>query len=162
MIAAIYVAVTFAFYFLSYDAVQFRISEVMILLAFIDPLYAPGLVLGCFIANLLGPYGIIDAVFGSISSIVVLFMIIRTRKRMGNNLKSLTIASLWASALSFIIAYEITFIFGAPESFWFWTLMVAVGEFVVVSLVGVPIFSQIIKKPSVIKQLEISKGYDTE
>jgi hypothetical protein len=42
--------------------------------------------------------------------------------------------------------FEIIVVFGAPESFWFWTAMVAVGEFVVITLAGVPIFSWIIKQ----------------
>ncbi|MBS7527989.1 QueT transporter family protein [Fusibacter paucivorans] len=146
LVAALYVVITFAFYFLSYEAVQFRVSEVMVLLAFIDPLYIPGLVLGCFMANLMGPYGIIDAVFGSFSSLVALLMIYKTRQVLGYNLKGLIVASLWPAIFSFIIAFEITVVFGAPESFWFWTVMVAVGEFVVITLAGVPIFSWIIKQ----------------
>ena len=38
MVAAVYVAFTFALYGLSYQAVQFRFSEQMVFLAFIDPL----------------------------------------------------------------------------------------------------------------------------
>lgn len=157
IVASLYVVITMAFYFLSYEAIQFRISEVMALLAFIDPLYIPGLVLGCFMANLLGPFGIVDAIFGSIASLVSVFMIYRTRKLFGNNLKSLIIASLWPAIFSFIIAFEITVIFGAPESFWFWTLMVAIGEFVVVTIAGVPIFNWIRKNEGIVKLLKFDK-----
>ena len=149
LVAALYVVVTFAFYFLSYQAIQFRVSEIMVLLAFVDPLYIPGLVIGCFMANILGPYGFIDAIFGSFASLVALLAIVKTRKVMGENLKSLIVASLWPAIFSFIIAFEITVVFGAPESFWFWTIMVAIGEFVVISIAGVPIFNWIIKRPNV-------------
>jgi len=153
LVAALYIVITFAFYFLSYDAIQFRVSEVMVLLAFIDPLYIPGLVLGCFMANILGPYGIIDAIFGSFTSLVALFMIAKTRKVLGFNVKSLFISSLWPAVFSFIIAFEVTVIYGAPESFLFWTVMVAIGEFVVITLAGVPIFSWIIKQENLTKML---------
>lgn len=154
LVAALYVVVTFAFYFLSYQAVQFRVSEIMVLLAFIDPLYIPGLVIGCFMANILGPYGLIDAVFGSFASLVALLAIVKTRKIMGENLKGLVFASLWPAFFSFIIAFEITVVFGAPESFWFWTVMVAIGEFVVITLAGVPIFNWILKRPSVKEMIQ--------
>lgn len=157
IVASLYVVITFALYFLSYQAIQFRVSEVMVLLAFIDPLYIPGLVIGCFMANILGPYGLIDAVFGSFASLVSLLMIVQTRKWFGNNLKSLVIASLWPAIFSFIIAFEITVVFGAPESFWFWTLMVAIGEFVVITLAGVPIFNWITKNEGVLKLLRFKK-----
>lgn len=157
MVAAIYVVVTFAFYFLSYEAVQFRVSELMVLLAFIDPFYIPGLVIGCFMANLLGPFGIIDAVFGSFASLVGLLMIVKTRKIFGDSLKGLFIASLWPAIFSFIIAFEITVVMGAPESFWFWTFMVAVGEFVVITVAGVPIFNWIRKNKALVKILEFKK-----
>ncbi len=157
MVAAIYVVITFAFYFLSYEAVQFRISELMVLLAFIDPLYIPGLVIGCFMSNMLGPFGVIDAIFGSIASLLSLLMIVKTKKILGDNFKSLFLASLWPAFFSFIIAFEITVVFGAEESFLFWTMMVAIGEFVVTTLAGVPMFNLIKRNKSVVKILEFKR-----
>ncbi len=157
IVAAIYVVVTFAFYFLSYEAIQFRVSEVMVLLALIDPLYIPGLVIGCFMANLLGPFGLIDAVFGSLASLVSLLMIVQTKRWLGNGLRTLVISSLWPAIFSFIIAFEITVVFGAPESFLFWMVMVAVGEFVVITLAGVPIFNWILKNEPLVKMLKFRR-----
>ena len=54
LIAAIYVVMTLAIAPLSFGMIQIRISEVLMLMAFIDKKYAPGLVLGCFIANCFG------------------------------------------------------------------------------------------------------------
>lgn len=158
VVASLYVVITFAFYFLSYEAVQFRVSEIMVLLAFIDPLYIPGLVIGCFMANILGPFGIIDAIFGSFASFLGLLMIVKTRKWFGNTLKGIVIASLWPAIFSFIIAFEITVVIGAKESFWFWTLMVAIGEFVVITLAGVPIFNWITKNEGLLKLLKFNKS----
>ena len=52
LIAAIYVVMTLAIAPLSFGMIQIRISEVLMLMAFIDKKYAPGLVLGCFIAKM--------------------------------------------------------------------------------------------------------------
>lgn len=64
LIAAIYVVMTLAIAPLSFGMIQIRISEVLMLMAFIDKKYAPGLVLGCFIANCFSPFGMMDVVFG--------------------------------------------------------------------------------------------------
>ncbi len=154
LVASIYAIMTWAFYFVGYNAIQFRLSEILVLLAFFDKKYIPGLVLGCFIANMVSPFGIVDIVFGTFASLMVVVMIALTRKILGFNKKSLYIASLWASVSAFIIAFEIVFIFGAPESFWFWTAMVAIGEFTVVTILGCPIASWIMRSPSVTKKLE--------
>ena len=59
LIAAIYVVMTLAIAPLSFGMIQIRISEVLMLMAFIDKKYAPGLVLGCFIANCFSPFGML-------------------------------------------------------------------------------------------------------
>ena len=153
MVAAVYVAFTFALYGLSYQAVQFRFSELMVFLAFIDPLYIPGLVLGCFIANIFGPFGLVDAVFGSVATLFSVFFIYLSRRYIRHDLTALTVASLWPSVSSLIIAFEIVFIAKAPESYWYWVAMVALGEFLVVTVCGVPVWSLILKKPAWIARL---------
>lgn len=159
VIASLYAVVTWAFYFVGYNAIQFRVSEILVLLAFLDKRYIPGLVLGCIIANFTSPYGIIDIVMGSFASLFVVVMIAITRKMLGFNKVSLFVASLWAAISAFIIAYEIVFIFGAPESFWFWTCMVAIGEFVVVTIVGFPIFAWILSNDDLVKRLSFDHRF---
>ena len=65
IIAAIYAVVTIAIAPFSYGNIQFRISEILVLLAVFDPLYIGGLTLGCLIANILGPNGPMDVIFGT-------------------------------------------------------------------------------------------------
>lgn len=154
IIAALYVALTIASYPLSFGAVQFRVSELMVLLCFFDPFYIIGLTIGCFIANLIGLFGIVDAVFGSFSTLVCTGMVALTAKYLKRTLFSLVIASLWSSIFSFIIAFEIVFIAGAEESFLFWVLWVAVGEFVVITVLGVPLYQYILKKEKLTKLLK--------
>ena len=49
IIAAIYAVITIAIAPLSYMGVQFRIGELLVLLALFDPIYIYGLTLGCLI-----------------------------------------------------------------------------------------------------------------
>lgn len=154
--AALYVALTLAVAPLSYQAVQFRLSEVMVFLAFIDPWYIPGLTLGCFLANLFGPFGLVDAIGGGFATLFSVCMIALTARWGKNLLPSLITASLWPSVSALIIAFEIVFFTGAQESYWYWVMMVAIGEFSVVTVCGVPLLYWMYRKKSqVIDQLTI-------
>ncbi|WDV44859.1 QueT transporter family protein [Clostridiaceae bacterium M8S5] len=158
LIAAVYVVVTITFSFMSYGPVQFRISEIMVFFAFIDPLYIPGLVIGCFVANLFGPFGVIDAIVGSTATFFAVYMISKCRSYIKNTHRALFVASLFPAISSVIIALQI-YVLG-KGSFLFWSTMIAIGELAVVTLVGFPLFSYIFTKPNLVKILTIKDNYD--
>jgi len=70
VVAALYAGLTFAIIPLAYTPVQIRISEVLCILPFFFPTAVPGLFVGCIIANLLSPYGMLDVVAGSLASLI--------------------------------------------------------------------------------------------
>lgn len=70
IVAALYVALTLASYPLSYGPIQFRISEMLILLCFFNKKYTVGLTLGCLIANLFSSVGLIDVVIGTTATLI--------------------------------------------------------------------------------------------
>lgn len=55
---------------LTYGPVQFRFAEALCVLPFLFPTAAPGLFVGCLIANLLSPYGLVDVVCGSAATLI--------------------------------------------------------------------------------------------
>lgn len=65
IVAGLYAGLTIAFHPISYGPLQVRISEALTVLPFLFPAAIPGLALGCAIANLFGPFGLIDVVVGS-------------------------------------------------------------------------------------------------
>ena len=67
VIAALYAVLTYvaAALNLAYGPVQFRFSEALTVLPVFTPAAVPGLALGCFLANLGSPLGIVDWVFGT-------------------------------------------------------------------------------------------------
>lgn len=69
IVAAMYAALTLAGYGFAYGPVQFRFSEVLVVLPFFAPMAAPGLFVGCLIANLFGGFGLLDIVFGSLATL---------------------------------------------------------------------------------------------
>ena len=153
-VCAMYVLFTVGISPISYGMIQFRISEVLVLLTFIDPAYIPSLILGCLISNFFSPFGMVDVLFGTIHTTTFLIMIALTRKVIKKETLSLFISSLWPAIFSFIIAFEITVILrDSSGTFLMWTLWVALGEFVVVTLIGVPLYKYILSRKDIIKLL---------
>ena len=70
IIAAVYAALTVALAPLSYGVMQIRVAEALTVLPYFTPAAIPGLFVGCFIANLLSPYGIVDLICGSLASLI--------------------------------------------------------------------------------------------
>ena len=130
-IAALYAVTTLVIAPLSFGSYQFRISEVLVLLALFDPLYIGGLTLGCFIANMLGPNGIMDVIFGTIATFISVLAVYYTPKIIRNSKSALIIASLWL-----IIGVMLSYLYALPLILTIF--QVALGEFVVVTILGIP------------------------
>lgn len=74
VIAAAYAGLTMLLPGSSYGYTQLRVSEALTVLPFLFPAAAPGLAVGCLIANLLSPYGLIDVVCGTAASALAAFL----------------------------------------------------------------------------------------
>ena len=145
-IAALYAVLTYTLPALAYGPIQFRLSEIMTLLAFIDPFYILPLTLGCAIANLASPFGIVDVVFGRLASFLALSSMSKT--------KNLFIASLWPTFFCFIIGLEIFFLSEEPINFFLVTGQIMLSEFIVVSIIGVLFYKLIEKNEYLINMLK--------
>lgn len=145
MTAALYAALTIAFSSLSYGPIQLRLSEIMVLLAFIDFAYIPGLVIGCIIANIFSPMGFADMAFGSIATFISVLLISKTR--------NLLLSTIYPAIINgIIVALELYFILKLPFLISFGE--VALGEFIVVTCIGYPIFKYILKNKKLIDLLK--------
>ena len=154
IIAALYAAVTIALAPISYGPIQFRVSEVMVLLVFIDNKYLTGLVLGCFLANLISQAGIYDVVFGTLATLIALLLIIAVKKIFGENIKSLFLASLSPVIVNgLIIGWMLSYLYELP--FILTALQVGLGEFGVVSILGVILIRYILNNDKILKLMKI-------
>ncbi len=70
MIAAIYVVLVEVFKPFAYGIMQVRIAEVLTILPFFTPAAIPGLTIGALISNIMGPFGMVDIVFGSLATFI--------------------------------------------------------------------------------------------
>ena len=140
IVAALYVALTYAFSFMSFGEIQFRIAEILMLLCFFNKKYTISLTLGCLIANLFSPYGIVDIVFGTLATCVACVGIMLFNK------KHLFLASLMVPIGNIIVGIEIAIINSFTLVPALLTILwIFIGEFVVVSIIGVPLFKLLLK-----------------
>ncbi|MCI2062601.1 MAG: QueT transporter family protein [Eubacteriaceae bacterium] len=81
VIAAVYAVLTVILSPISYGPIQLRVSEALTILPAFTPAAVPGLFLGCLIANLMSPVGIIDIVCGSAASLAAAYCSYRLRNK---------------------------------------------------------------------------------
>ena len=138
-------------------AIQFRVAEVLTILAVFTPAAIPGLTVGCIIANIsslsvLGPY---DMIFGSLASLIaaVLMYLLRSKR-----LFKLPVASALMPALAngILVGFEIEFFF-VEGGFHFGDFLfqggcVALGELGVLFVLGLPL-ARLIEKQGFDKKL---------
>lgn len=130
VIAALYVAFTLASYPLSFDQIQFRISEILILLCFFRKDFIFGLTIGCAIANCFSTLGPIDIAFGTAATFLACLGITFSRH---------LIVAIFFPVITnaFLVAWELQIALGLP--YWVSVGWVALGEFTVMA-VGYAIF----------------------
>ena len=79
VIAALYAALTIFIMPLSYGVMQFRVSEAMTALPMFTPAAVPGLFVGCMLANIVSPVGLVDVVIGSAATLIAAVLTYKLR-----------------------------------------------------------------------------------
>lgn len=149
IIAAAYVALTFASMPLAYGMIQFRVSEVLTLLCFYNKRYRYALILGCFIVNLFSPLGWYDVVFGTLATAFAVYFIPKC--------KNIFVASLFPTLSNIIVGLELYFLFG-DASLPVTVGSVMAGEFAVVTVIAVPLFLTLQKRTSFLRLIEADQN----
>ncbi len=125
-------------------AVQFRISEALMMLTLFSPTAIYGLTVGCAVANILGGLPI-DILIGSFATLIAGILIYKTRHI---QIKNFPVLSLFFPALcnGIIVGAEIQLFF-IGEFTWISFLtqagLVALGELGVAFIVGIPLYYSI-------------------
>lgn len=138
-------------------AVQFRVSEILTILAVFTPAAIPGLTVGCIIANIssLSTLGSYDMIFGSLASLIAALLMYLFRNVRWFTLPVLS-ALMPALINGIIVGFEIEFFF-VEGGFHFADFLlqgglVALGELGVLIVLGLP-FAKIIEKQRLDKKL---------
>ena len=139
VVAGLYAALTLALGFISYGPIQFRIAEVMTLLPLFGKEYILSLTIGCFLANVIGPYGLPDIILGTLATFISVYAIYLTGKTIKNYKFKLIIASIWPTLFNgVIVGWMLNKLYGLPLVLSM--IQVALGELVVITCIGVPLF----------------------
>ena len=135
IVAALYVVLTLLSYPFSYGMIQFRISEALMLLCCYDKKYTWSMVIGCIVSNLFS-FNLMDCIFGTLATLLACICMVLIKKKF--------IASFFPAIFNgVIIGLELYFVISAPLLLSM--LGVAVGELVVVVLLGNILFYYIEK-----------------
>lgn len=136
VIAAAYAALTLvaSAMNLAYGPIQFRFSEALTILPFLFPGTAPGVFLGCFVANLLSPYGILDLILGSAATLLAAVLTQKTKRAWLAPLPPVLCNMVFVGGL--LAWYEAGFTAAFPGLFAANAIWVGIGEAVVCYILG--------------------------
>lgn len=137
IVAALYAVLTWAIPALSYGPIQFRLSEVMTLLAFFNPQYVVGLTVGCALSNIISSLGMIDIVVGTFATFCAVTAM--------SKIKNIWIASLMPAFSAFIIAAEIVIVTKEPAAYFAIAGQIFLSELIIVTGLGVVLFKMMMK-----------------
>lgn len=142
VVAALYFAITITpgISAISYGQFQIRIAEALTVLPFIYPGAIAGLFVGCLLANIFGPFGIQDIIFGSFLTLNAAWLTHFLRQTGRPILAPLPPVVLNALGVS---AY-LHFIFGEP--YWLFVLSIGAGEVIACYGLGYPLLKFLLRK----------------
>lgn len=146
IIAALYVALTWLLAPISYGSIQFRISEILVLLVFFNPKYALAIVLGTLISNTTSGLGWYDMVFGTLATLLSVLTITKCK-----NIYQAALAPVIFNGI--IVALELYLALKIDIIFSF--IYVSIGEAVVLFLMGIPTMNSIINNEMLIETLNL-------
>ena len=139
VIAALYVVLTYlaGVMNLAYGPVQFRFSEALTVLPFLFPEAIPGLFVGCFVSNLLSPYGSLDLIVGSAATLLAAVWTAKCGRRWFAPMPPVLANAVFVGAM--LAWYEAGFGAGFAAAFAYNAATVGLGELVVCYALGLPL-----------------------
>ena len=120
-------------------AIQCRLSEALMVLAFFNPAAIPGLTLGCLVFNLTSGAALpLDFLVGSLATLLAALVIWATRNLTVKGLPLLGFA-MPALTNAVLVGWELCVYIGG--GFWYNAVCVAIGELVVLFTVGLVLYT---------------------
>ena len=156
VVGAAYAALTMALAPISYGPVQMRVSEVLCILPFFLPATTWGLFAGCAVANIISAAGIWDVIFGSLATLFACLCIqaLGQRGRGADSWLRIVLAALmpvvWNGVIiGAMLMWTITDTVFPNVNVAFWVIggEVALGEAVVMFILGIPLMRMLPKMP---------------
>lgn len=131
IIAALYIALVFAFQFASFGPIQFRVAEALTVLPMLYPEAIAGIYVGTLLANILGGLGPWDVFGGSLVSLLAAVISFRYRNHPIIPYASPIVLN------AFLVSLYLRLFFDVP--YWPMVLSIGFGQAVVVLGLGIPL-----------------------
>lgn len=132
MIAAIYLVI--AIFLPSYGPIQLRLTEMFAHLPLYNRKYTMGLVLGVALANIRSEFGIYDVIFGTLHTILSVWLASKLIKEQDSMKKKMIINATVFSAMSFILALMVGVL--SNQLALFWTLYASFAASIAIVMFG--------------------------
>ncbi len=148
IVAAIYFVLTIALGSFAYGEIQFRVSEILVLLCFWRPDFIIGVTIGTFLANIPSTLGAWDMLFGTLATLIAATCVAFCSPR-------LIVATLFPTVVNaIVVGAELYFVFGfnTLTEFFVTAGYVALGEFAVM-IVGYIILHLIARNKAFMEHL---------
>lgn len=152
-IATIYFVVSLSLQYLSFNMVQIRIAEVLIIAAIIsvDGIY--GVSIGCFITNSIGVlmgfsgYGVLDIIFGTLLTVIASILAYYFRHKTVTK-KSIPLLSLMMPVIINAVGLPIVFAVAYHQGFYLNVYLIEfffifIGQFVSCVILGVILYDKL-------------------
>ena len=139
--AALYAVLTVLLAPISYGPLQLRLSEALMLLPYFMPETAAGLVVGCFIVNTAGGYGVADMVFGTLATALTVYTIVFCGKKGGRFAVFVTILApaVYNGVLVGAVLAYMTIEGGAFfTAYLVYAGQIALSELLIMTIIGLP------------------------
>lgn len=157
LIGAIYVVLSLLLAPISFGAYQIRIAESLNVLVLLSPIYGYGVVLGCFLSNLIGVLqganilGFIDCFVGTFASAIALYFAYRYKNKTIKNIPIISLASI-ILINSIFIGLELALVLMKDNWLFGWAVFfvqVSIGE-IVSTIIGMFLYQHIKKTKLII------------
>ena len=130
VIAALYCVMTLLISPIAFGENQVRISEALNVLVYFTPAAIPGLFVGCILANLSSPFGLIDIVCGSMATLLAGLVASKIKNKYLVEIPSILFNG-------FIVAYVLLKMASVP--YWAGFVSVCIGQAISLYALGLPL-----------------------
>lgn len=119
VIAALYVALTYAFGAIAYNGIlQIRPAEALTILPLFFPEAVPALWIGCMLANLGSPFVLFDVPLGGLATLIAALLTYGAGRLIKNNVLKVAVGGFFPVIVNaFIIPVIIVFLCGGAEGY---------------------------------------------
>ncbi len=140
MITALYVALTYACFSFSYGVIQIRISEILTVLPLLYPESIIGLSLGCLLADIGSPFGYLDILIGTGTTLLASLGTYFAGRKIKNLYARFFVGGLFPILLNALLIPVVWYLAGGEELYFVNAASVGISQILCVYGLGLPFY----------------------